>query len=268
MLPGPRRSHRADTPEAGKVFFRLCPPELPRAYPIRRSTRRMVDNEPGPYRPRRAYPEEPAEPEAPQTPTAGSASPPAPSAPSDPFDEDAPKPLYRDEVAGTPSSSAETAATSSDGTRPPAQTTTHGSGVPPTAHRPRASRPRSSAGRGRERQERRPPGRAPCPGRGCDHHPAEDRDRITDAAKRGRGPRRRRAGSARPAEQDRTPDRRRGRRGHPGPGDRLHRPQPDPALRGPRRRAERSGHLQWAHHGHQQLATRSQSRARSSPMRP
>ncbi len=66
----------------------------------------MVDNEPGSYRPRRAHPQEPAEPEAPQTPTQLG------SPPSSVFDEDAPKPLYRDEVAGTPSSSAETAATS------------------------------------------------------------------------------------------------------------------------------------------------------------
>lgn len=75
----------------------------------------MVDNEPGSYRPRRAYPEEPAEPEAPQPPKQSGSPPDGVSGEAvnnpvdDPFDDEAPKPLYRDEVAGvgkaTPSES-------------------------------------------------------------------------------------------------------------------------------------------------------------------
>lgn len=85
----------------------------------------MVEKDPGSYRPRRAFPEEPAEAEAPSPPTEPVAGPPGvgadPRSPDDrplgDFDDDAPKPLYRDEVfpdgaptAGGPRASGSTAA--------------------------------------------------------------------------------------------------------------------------------------------------------------
>ena len=59
----------------------------------------MVDEKPGSYRPRRAYPAQPdqtAEPATPQQPSAGASGDTAGGA----FDDEAPKPLYRDEVYG------------------------------------------------------------------------------------------------------------------------------------------------------------------------
>ena len=143
---GRQRSHRADTPEAGKVLLRLCPPELARAYPSRRSTRRMVDDEPGPYRPRRAYPDEPAEPESPRRPPHRE-----PRRPSDPAS------TRRGRTQAAVPRRGGRHATNRPRPSPAEPTTTRGSGRAPTANR--ATDPDPQPGPGRAKSGTRPPTR-------------------------------------------------------------------------------------------------------------